>query len=337
MYAGFVVSHHYDPLLSKLVAWAPTRALAIDRLVRALGEYTVHGVTTNVAWLAAALEHPAFRAGDYDTGFCARHAAELVARAERRRFEEVALVAAAVAAFKRDHEQAETFATRARAAGAGPLRLGAGSAARAGCAGGAGEHVRRPARRRRRARRRCRCAAPAPGSYEVRLRGKVHVVDAFRLDFGTLSLLVDQASYSAMLDWRDTKVNVRLRHAIVPLELLDERRLRLRRAAPKLTIDGRQAVTAPVAGVVRRVLVAEGDAVKAGQALAVVEALEMENELRSPKDGRVVGLQRARGAGGRGEREALRRRVARRSTGLTGGSHRWRTRRAGSRGRTARP
>jgi biotin carboxyl carrier protein len=129
-----------------------------------------------------------------------------------------------------------------------------------------------------------------PGLYEVELRGKVYVVDAYRHDYGTLSLVVDHASYSAMLDWRDTRVNVRLRHAVVPLELLDERRLRLRRVAARLTVEGRQTVTSRVPGKVVKVLVKVGDEVKAGQALAVVEALEMENELRSPKDGRVVEL-----------------------------------------------
>jgi acetyl-CoA carboxylase, biotin carboxylase subunit len=118
VYTGFVVPPHYDALLSKLVAWGPTRALAIDRLVRALGEYTVHGVTTNLAWLGAALAHPAFRAGDYDTSFAVRYEQELVRPADPR-FEEVAIVAAAVAAFKRDHDQAEAFAARASAAGAG--------------------------------------------------------------------------------------------------------------------------------------------------------------------------------------------------------------------------
>ena len=93
-----------------------------------------------------------------------------------------------------------------------------------------------------------------------------------------------------MLDWRESRVNVRLRNAVVPLELLDERKLRLRRAAPRLTIEGKQAVLAPVAAVVRKVLVKQGERVKAGQALVVVEALEMENELRSPKDGQVVEL-----------------------------------------------
>jgi biotin carboxyl carrier protein len=128
----------------------------------------------------------------------------------------------------------------------------------------------------------------APGAYEVRLRGKVHVVDAFQHDYGTLSLLVDARSHSVMLDWRDTRVNVRLRHLVIPLEVLDERKLRMRRAAGKFTVDGRQEVAAPMAGKVARVLVRPGDEVRAGQALVVFEAMRMENELRSPKDGKVV-------------------------------------------------
>jgi biotin carboxyl carrier protein len=134
-----------------------------------------------------------------------------------------------------------------------------------------------------------------PGQYEVKLHGKVHVVDAFRHDYGTLSLIVDTASYSAMLDWRDTKVNVRLRHAVIPLELLDEKKLRLRRAAGRFTAEGRQAVSSPMPGKVVKVLVKVGDVVRRGQALVVVEAMKMENELRSPKDGKVVELHASEG------------------------------------------
>jgi acetyl-CoA carboxylase biotin carboxylase subunit len=133
VYGGFVVSPHYDPLLSKLSAWAPTREQAIARLVRALGDYTVHGITTNVGWLQAALEHPAFRAGDYDTGFCAAHERELL-RPPDPRFEDVALVAAAVEAHRREHEQAEAWAARAREEVAGSAWARAGR--RGGLRGG---------------------------------------------------------------------------------------------------------------------------------------------------------------------------------------------------------
>ncbi len=114
VYAGWVVPQYYDPMISKLLAWAPTRDQAIERLIRALGDYTVHGITANVAYLAAVLGHPAFRSGEYDTTFCARYEKDLV-RPPDRAFEEVALIAAAVAAFQRDHDEAEAFARRAGA------------------------------------------------------------------------------------------------------------------------------------------------------------------------------------------------------------------------------
>jgi acetyl-CoA carboxylase biotin carboxylase subunit len=99
-------------MLSKVIAWSETRERAIARLERALSDYVIFGVATNIPWLRAALVHPAFRSGDYDTGFCARHAAELLPRPDPQ-YEEVALVAAAVAAYKRDHDRAEAFAARA--------------------------------------------------------------------------------------------------------------------------------------------------------------------------------------------------------------------------------
>jgi biotin carboxyl carrier protein len=133
------------------------------------------------------------------------------------------------------------------------------------------------------------------GLFEVRLRGEVHVVDAFQHDYGTLSLIVDTASTSAMLDWRGTKVNVRLRHSTFPLEILDEKKLRLRRAAGRFTVEGRQVVTSPMPGKVVKILIRVGDAVKRGQGLVVVEAMKMENELKSPKDGKVVEVTAAEG------------------------------------------
>ncbi|HET9551729.1 MAG TPA: acetyl-CoA carboxylase biotin carboxylase subunit [Anaeromyxobacteraceae bacterium] len=125
VYTGWVVPPYYDPLLSKLVAWAPTREQAIARLRRALSEYTLHGIATNVSYLAAVLDHPAFRAGDYDTGFCARYEKELLRRPDPS-LEEVALIAAAVEAQKRDQDEAEAFAARAgaRAEGSAWARQG---------------------------------------------------------------------------------------------------------------------------------------------------------------------------------------------------------------------
>ncbi len=128
------------------------------------------------------------------------------------------------------------------------------------------------------------------GMYEVSLGGKVFQVDAFRHDFGTVSLLVDSASYSVMLDQGSTEVKVHLRGSTYPIEILDERRLRMRRAAGKFTVEGRQTVTAPMPGRVVKLLVKMGEEVKEGQGLVVIEAMKMENELKAPRDGVVVEL-----------------------------------------------
>jgi biotin carboxyl carrier protein len=127
-----------------------------------------------------------------------------------------------------------------------------------------------------------------PGRYQVRLGDRVHRVDAFRHDYGTLSLIVDTASWAVTFDERATQLRVRVRDQVVPLEVLSERRLRMRRATGRLTVEGPQPLLAPLAGRVLGLRCAPGEAVKEGQPLVLLEALQMENELRSPRDGTVA-------------------------------------------------
>lgn len=72
-YPGCEISSYYDPLISKLSVWAPDRARAIARMKRALSEYVVTGIKTNLAFHQKLFEHPEFVAGRYDTGFIERH------------------------------------------------------------------------------------------------------------------------------------------------------------------------------------------------------------------------------------------------------------------------
>jgi acetyl-CoA carboxylase biotin carboxylase subunit len=67
LYRGMEVGLDYDPLLAKLIAWAPTRAEAIERMRRALAELNVGGVKTSAPAAMAVLEDARFRAGDFDT------------------------------------------------------------------------------------------------------------------------------------------------------------------------------------------------------------------------------------------------------------------------------
>lgn len=68
-YSGAVVTRHYDPLLEKVTCWAPTAPEVVARMNRALREYRIRGVTTNLAFLENVLTHPDFVANRYTTKF----------------------------------------------------------------------------------------------------------------------------------------------------------------------------------------------------------------------------------------------------------------------------
>ncbi|MGD9738472.1 MAG: pyruvate carboxylase [Bauldia sp.] len=68
-YSGAVVTRFYDPLLEKVTAWAPTPEETIARMARALREYRIRGVATNLPFLEAVLAHPRFRANEITTRF----------------------------------------------------------------------------------------------------------------------------------------------------------------------------------------------------------------------------------------------------------------------------
>jgi pyruvate carboxylase len=68
-YSGAVITRFYDPLLEKVTAWAPTAAEAIARMDRALREFRIRGVATNLAFLENVIGHPKFRDASYTTRF----------------------------------------------------------------------------------------------------------------------------------------------------------------------------------------------------------------------------------------------------------------------------
>lgn len=132
--------------------------------------------------------------------------------------------------------------------------------------------------------------------FEVRLHAdadgtgepEVLSIDAVHLHGHAVSILADGRSWACDIEpGTEGRLAVRVNETVVPLEILDERKLRLRRAAGKFTLDGPQRIDAPMPGKVVRVLVKKGEAVAEGQGLIVVEAMKMENELRASRPGRV--------------------------------------------------
>lgn len=81
VYAGFLISPFYDPMIAKLIVKGRTRDEAVQRLENALGEFHVEGIKTNIEFLRRLVIHPDFRAGKIDTAFVPRFLAEGLIRA----------------------------------------------------------------------------------------------------------------------------------------------------------------------------------------------------------------------------------------------------------------
>jgi acetyl-CoA carboxylase biotin carboxylase subunit len=91
---GDAVTIHYDPMIAKIITYGATRDSAIERMRGALLNTVVLGVTTNIPFLLALLDHPAFAGGEVDTTFIDRHLSELIP--EPAEIDPLALIALAL-------------------------------------------------------------------------------------------------------------------------------------------------------------------------------------------------------------------------------------------------
>jgi 3-methylcrotonyl-CoA carboxylase alpha subunit len=255
---GDAVTPHYDPMIAKLIAHAPSREAAFARLAAALDRVEAAGVVTNAAFLARLLRHPDVAAGRVDTGLIDRAGSALTADPAP---DAAVWALAAIAALGLDAPAgAEPWAARDgwRAWGAARVwaRLGLG-----------GEEA----------------------TVALTREGGVWRAET---PAGALSLrlLPTRDALEAEIDGRRRRAVAVPQGADLTL-LLDGAAWRVRRPDPlteALEEPAGDVVRAPMPGLVKAVHVAPGDAVTAGDRVAVMEAMKMELALRAPRDGEVA-------------------------------------------------
>ena len=267
---GSVVSRHYDPLLAKVIALAPTRADAARRLATALCAARIHGVTTNRDLLVRVLRHPAFLAGDTDTAFLDRHGLDELARplADDR-----AVHLSALAAALADAERNRATASVQRGLPSG-WRNVPSQPQRKSYVAGRGRTIEVGYRF-------TRGGVRVEGFDGVRLvsstaDGAVVEVDGVRHAF-------DVAAYGEDLVCVDSPLG--------PVSL---------RPVPRFPEPGAQlaagSLLAPMPGAIAAVHVAVGDSVEAGQVIVELEAMKMRHSVAAPSDGVVRTLSARVGA-----------------------------------------
>lgn len=136
------------------------------------------------------------------------------------------------------------------------------------------------------------------GLYTVELDGKIYKVDAQTMPSQIVTVLIDNKSYDIDIDDRDLsrdpldgRLSVRVRGRVVRLDMLEQRRKKMKDAqSSNFAAAGVVNIISPMPGKILRYLVELGQEVKEGQGLVVIEAMKMENELCSPKQGLVKKL-----------------------------------------------
>jgi biotin carboxyl carrier protein len=123
--------------------------------------------------------------------------------------------------------------------------------------------------------------------YRISVDGNEFLVDGKKTGRTNFSLIVDNRSFEIEVDNTDDEYRVLVDGRNYRIHLVDERRVRVGAVQSGLQLQGRQMVSVPMPGKIIAVLVAVGDAVELGQGLVIVEAMKMENEVRSPISGEV--------------------------------------------------
>ena len=143
------------------------------------------------------------------------------------------------------------------------------------------------------ARRSVEFAAPANDSSRMKFAvdGRLVEADAVRISRGVYSILLGGRSLEVTAEETPSGLLVRANGREFQVEVIDPRSWRRGRGAG-IELEGRQQLVAPMPGKIVRVLVAAGQQVEAGQGLLVIEAMKMQNEVRSPKSGTVEKLAR---------------------------------------------
>jgi len=277
VYEGGEVSMFYDPMVAKLITWGEDREQAIEKMRAALDKFIIRGISTNISFLSALIAHEKFRTGNISTNTIAEEYPEGFHPADVPH-EDPGVIIAVVGAMVRKY--------RDRAAQIeGQL----------------------PGHRR-----------TVPSEWVVVMNDEQHAISVVPMEGGH-DVIYDGKTYAVRSNWEfgqhlftgtingeEVFVQVERNNQVYRLSrggsqsdviVLNPRAAELHKLMPhKEPPDMSGHLIAPMPGLLVSVAVQEGDEVKAGDELAVLEAMKMENALRAERNGVVAKINFEQGA-----------------------------------------
>ncbi|HET9459293.1 MAG TPA: biotin/lipoyl-containing protein, partial [Sphingomicrobium sp.] len=261
---GSEISMFYDPMVAKLITWAPTREAAIDAQIAALDSFELDGIGDNVDFLSALMQHPRFRAGDLATDFIAEEYPDGFhgAPADAQLLSDIAVIGGMIGAISEERAAAIDHQL-------GPPIVP--SCERVVVVDGKQHRVR---------------IKPYQGGTLAVLDGGelIDIIGRWVPGQRLLSVAIDgrPRTVKVMKAGRGWLINTRgATHKVQVLSphVAELKQHMLDKPPPDLS----RLLLAPMPGLLTRLDVAVGDKVEPGQPIAVMEAMKMENILRAPK------------------------------------------------------
>jgi len=264
VYEGGEVSMFYDPMIAKLVTWAPTREAAIDAQVAALDAFEIDGIGHNVDFLSALMQHPRFREGNITTNFIAEEYPDGFegAPADEQLIADLAAIAAMIETTR--EARASQISDQLHSSIEPPrdhsVKIG-GAAHRV--------HIEQ-----------------FEGGTMASVDGgaPVEIFGSWTPGQRLLGLTIGGRQRTVQVARNGRKWELTTRGATHKVQVLDPHVAELsvhmiEKAPPDLS----RLLLAPMPGLVTRLDVKAGDKVEPGQTVAIMEAMKMENILRAPK------------------------------------------------------
>jgi propionyl-CoA carboxylase alpha chain len=271
VYDGGEVSMFYDPMIAKLITWGPNRDVAADLQIAALDRFEIEGLGHNIDFVSAIMQHPRFRSGELTTGFIAEEYPDGFhgASADQGLIKSLAAIAGFLATAEAD---------RARQVD--------------GQLGG---------------------TLPPPSRWQIKIGEAVHDIE---MDDG--AILVDGEEFALAMEYipgdrmveaevGEDELAVKIAKTRTGFKLTTRGASHVARVLPghvahlashmieKIPPDLSKFLICPMPGLITAVHVSVGDKVEAGQPLAIVEAMKMENILRAEKAGVVKSINASAG------------------------------------------
>ena len=280
---GGEIPMFYDSMIAKLIVHGVDRRDAIHKMREALNGFVIRGVSSNIPFQSALLAHPKFMSGDFNTGFIAEQYPQGFRAEDVPHDDPDLLVALAAAMYRRYRDRAAGISGQMPGHG-----VQIGEQFVAVIKGPAGLHRHLPLRIE---------VAPTTGQLKVTLGGKPYVLNK-DWDIGGIRATgtCNGQPFTAQLERHGSWYRVSHNGLSIDAQLMSARAAELLRLMPfKAPADMSKFLLSPMPGLLVNVAVKPGQAVQAGERLAVIEAMKMENILTATQDGVVKAVLAAQG------------------------------------------